>query len=280
MAEDENSIARSLGHHGHWGFSAGFDFLEALKKIDAASFSAENSDPINVLLVQPGDIRHILLTVARRRRHFAEGSKLRPIHFYILESPLELLVRDILLLEIMNDYEVPIRQRANVFLEIFGNCKVQRRTSNYIDRMSKDLLKFCAKGAGRLDHVLDLSYLNYRELDAFESALKALAFSTPFEMDSLRDHRLRGLYAERFDSRVPLYDWDYHSVIKPKASIIHLKQFKEWRNSGIAFEFGDQRYTEPNRTMMSYTEGFLKRGKDRGMKKEVRLMLAECQHML
>ena len=34
-------------------------------------------------------------------------------------------------------------------------------------------------------------------------------------------------------------------------------QYKEWCNSGIAFEFGDQSYTEPNRSMMSYAEGTL-----------------------
>lgn len=38
------------------------------------------------------------------------------------------------------------------------------------------------------------------------------------------------------------------------ASVIHIKQYREWRNTGIAFEFGDQTYTEPNRTMAAYTE--------------------------
>ena len=43
----------------------------------------------------------------------------------------------------------------------------------------------------------------------------------------------------------------------------------DWRHSGIAFEFGDQIYSEPNRTIMSYTEGVMKKGKDKGIKKEV-----------
>lgn len=42
--------------------------------------------------------------------------------------------------------------------------------------------------------------------------------------------------------------------IKPVASIIHYKQFRDWRRSGVAFEFGDQTYTNPNRTMASYAE--------------------------
>lgn len=38
------------------------------------------------------------------------------------------------------------------------------------------------------------------------------------------------------------------------ASVIHIRQYRDWRNTGIAFEFGDQTYTEPNRTMASYTQ--------------------------
>lgn len=38
------------------------------------------------------------------------------------------------------------------------------------------------------------------------------------------------------------------------ASVIHIRQYRDWRNTGIAFEFGDQTYTEPNRSMASYTE--------------------------
>ncbi len=59
-------------------------------------------------------------------------------------------------------------------------------------------------------------------------------------------------------------DWDYQMLLKPYASIIHSKQYWEWRNSGLAFEFGDQTYTIPNRTMASYAEGKLK-SKDSAM---------------
>ena len=269
----EDTIARSIGHHGHWGFSAGFDFLEALASdeiaidLDQACGRNDSMEPINILLMQPGDIRHILFTVARRRRH---GRKqLPPINFYLYENPIQLLTRDILFLEMLNDYEMPIRQRSNVFLEVFGNNKLQKRTNEYVDKLGKELRRFSASGKGRLDHVLDLSMLNYRERDEFEAALNAYSISTPFDMDSFYDHRQRGFYAERFDSRKALFDWDYQSAIREKASIVHIKQYKHWRQTGIAFEFGDQTYTEPNRTLMTYTEGFMKKGKEKGMKKEV-----------
>ena len=41
------------------------------------------------------------------------------------------------------------------------------------------------------------------------------------------------------------------TAIRPHASIVHSKQYKRWRTDAIAFEFGDQTYTLPNRTLAS-----------------------------
>jgi len=59
--------------------------------------------------------------------------------------------------------------------------------------------------------------------------------------------------------------------IKPTgATVIHPKLYKGWRNTGVAFEFGEQIYDQPNRTHGSYVEGVMKKGKDKGIKKEIR----------
>ena len=268
----------SMGHHAHWGHSCGFDFLAELKDVlehnDAEGVIEE---PINILLVQPGDIRHILFTIARRRRHIRKDATsytpLRPIHFYLLEDPIEVLARDILQLEVINDYELPIRQRANVFLEVFGNVRVQRRTSQYLDQVGAQLRKFISHDTGKLKDFVDLSILRYRDRDMLEDAFKAYSKVIPFELDNLLDNRYRALYATRYDSRKAIYDWDYHYGIKSAASIIHIKQYREWRQSGLAFEFGDQVYSEPNKTLITYAQGTLKKGKDKGIKKEVILKI-------
>lgn len=44
---------------------------------------------------------------------------------YVWEGQIEVLARHLLLLKVAQDWELPIRQRANAFLEIFGNCSVQ-----------------------------------------------------------------------------------------------------------------------------------------------------------
>lgn len=262
MAEN---VVKAIGHHGLWGLSSTFDFIDALQHENSFESTTE---PLNILLVNPGDIRHILSTVSRRRRN---RSKMLPINFYLLESPSEALAREILLLEIVLDFEIPIRQRANFFLEIFGNNKVQERSALYIETVGQKIIKSAfVNGTGGSLNLLDLSNLKYRDKDKLEECFKNYSTKVSYDMDNYRDHRMRGLYAERYDSRRALYDWDwqysYHTSI---TSLIHIRLYRDWRESGIAFEFGDQTYTAPNRTMMSYVEGTPKKGKDSGMKKEV-----------
>ncbi len=74
-------------------------------------------------------------------------------------------------------------------------------------------------------------------------------------MPLLREYRLRHQYGARYDFRGNLMDWDYQFRLKPNTGIIHPKQFKTWRETGVAFEFGDSTYTNPNRSLLSYAEG-------------------------
>jgi dynein assembly factor 3 len=268
----QQSMVAAVGHHGFWGHSSSFDFLEAM---DSTGSLETSDEPIRILLVHPGDVRHMITTIARRRRHSSTKSnglerKYRPIHFYLMETPVEVISRELLLLEILFDFEVPIRQRAGAFLEVFGNALVQERTSRYIERLGYEMRNLIVDGTGRLEDIVDLSCLKYRTRDDLDRCFQSYAQAVPFDMSELRDHRLRGWYAERYDVRKQLADMDYHGGLRDTASIIHIKQFKEWRVSGIAYELGDHVYTEPNRTLMTYAEGVMKRGKDAGHKKEVK----------
>lgn len=211
------SIVTSIGHHGFWGYSSTFDFLSVLE-----SFVDDSDEPLSILLVDPGDIRHIISTITRRRRSKNIKCRTRPIHFYLLEYPsVEPLARQILLLEVINDFgwsnfinhiyntnsdsrilaEIPLRQRATVFLEIFGNIKVQDRTSKYIEQLGNQLRSLVTDGTGRLEAIVDLSLLRFKEKDALESIFRSYARSTSFDIDKLWYHRCQGHYGDRYDSR-------------------------------------------------------------------------------
>jgi dynein assembly factor 3 len=136
MATTAQSVLMSLGMVNMWGFSPAFDMLhggpglkaltEAPSKAPLAASDASNedgsidTDPIRILLIGPGDIRHAIATIAHRKRYAT-----RPLHIYIYEKSIETLARHFLLLQIAQDWQLPIRQRCNLFLEVFGNSRVQ-----------------------------------------------------------------------------------------------------------------------------------------------------------
>jgi len=164
--------------------------------LQTASFSKVSV--IRVLLVEPGDIRHILLSIARRRRYCREHNSLIEVHFYLLESQLEILGRDLLHFQIVCDTTMPIRQKANAFLEVFGNCKLQKRTAHYVEQLGNELnmlLKSMSSSDGcssmLLGEIIDLSLLRYRERDELENVFRNYSKSSQFNMVALLDQRHR-----------------------------------------------------------------------------------------
>ncbi|CAN0201164.1 unnamed protein product [Ectocarpus sp. 6 AP-2014] len=243
-----------IGPHAMWGCTPAQDLLR----------DSPLKGQANILICQPGDIGHVLRTIGTRRGH-----PQHTIHLYIWERQIEVLARHLLLLQVAQDWELPIRQRANVFLEIFGNCLVQDRTSRYIARLGKELVGMLFSTEDVPD-ILDLSLLKNRERDQLEEVFKSWRCDVPCNVTALRDARLRNFFGVRYDHRKNLVDWDYTNRLKQVASIIHHTQYRSWRLEGIAYEFGDQVYDKPNRTMVSYAEGMMVKGEHRGLKKEMR----------
>jgi dynein assembly factor 3, axonemal len=73
-------------------------------------------------------------------------------------------------------------------------------------------------------------------------------------VEELWDRRLRHHYGTRFDVRRNLIDWDYQTHVRPVSGLVHSVLFRDWRMKGLAFEFGDETYIQPNRTLGSYIE--------------------------
>ena len=71
----------------------------------------------------------------RARRHPA-----RPLHLYVFDGPVEVLARHLLLLGVVHDWAVPLRHRANTFLEVYGNALVQERTERYVADKGTELV--------------------------------------------------------------------------------------------------------------------------------------------
>lgn len=100
--------------------SPALDLLEALPACvaPAASLGDEGagdcdsgSAPVAVLLASPGDLRHVLRTLAQRRFGDCRETKMtRPLHFYVHEASVEAVARHLLL----------FRTQRPVSIEQFG----------------------------------------------------------------------------------------------------------------------------------------------------------------
>jgi dynein assembly factor 3 len=248
-------MLENMGLHAMWGHSSALDLQDDLNADDAPG---DEDTPLNILLVNSGDPRHVIKTISQRRRHAK-----RPLHFYLYDKPVEVLARQALLLQVLHDWEIPIRQRCNTFLEIFGNSLVQERTAKYIHSKGAELVELICNNEGAMAGFVDVGHLKFKQRDELEQVFKSWSVDIPFEMTEMREARLRNMYGDRYDVSKNLIDWDYIEGIKKvdAAGIIHKKQYTHWRQTGVAYEFGDQEYTVANRTMASEAEG---REKKRG----------------
>jgi len=76
-----------------------------------------------------------------------------------------------------------------------------------------------------------------------------------FDVEKLRDHRLRGHFKERYEHRRNLVDWDYNFGVKDFSKTVHLQEYRTWRMNGIGFMTRLANGTIPNRTLGSYIPG-------------------------
>jgi dynein assembly factor 3 len=99
--------------------------------------------------------------------------------------------------------------------------------------------------------LLRLDQLKYRERDHLENVFKFWQEArTKFPISQYWDKRLRKHLGTRYDSRIGVFDWDYHMRLRPfGADHITSREYKNWRNNGVAFTWLETETTEPNLTL-------------------------------
>ncbi|OWF47948.1 dynein assembly factor 3, axonemal-like [Mizuhopecten yessoensis] len=239
-----------------WGFSPALDLqdkdvISALKGLRLDS--DDGPDELRILLVGAGDMRHLLTTVARSYRH---GK--RKLHFYVIENNLELYARDMLFMTIALETQkrMGLQEKTELFLELFGNILVRKQSCEYVEKMATEFIKMVTdfEYLEKKLPIFDLSQLKYKERDFLESIFKFWRVSDTkfFDAEKVWDLRLRQLMGNRYDNRLNIVDWDLNmKLVYRDADIINSREYRKWRNQGIAFEVREGSYDIPNRTLAS-----------------------------
>jgi hypothetical protein len=253
-----------VGFIQFWGNSPAKDLAADPTLIPGEAQPAEAEEPLSILLSGASDLRHVLMTIAQAQRRQSK----RPFHFFIHDNTVETVARHVLFLYLLTDQNMTMRERSEVFLSLYGNTLIREKDETYLSACVKELLDIVAgQSSHPVTKLIDFGTLKYQQRDEISDVIAGWAAKHPFDIETLRDQRMRGYYRTRYDYRVNLMDWDYHNGIKATAPIIHWQHFKEFGKSGVSFETRLGSYTQPNRTLASYQEA---RSKSKGTTIQVR----------
>ncbi len=62
----------------------------------------------------------------------------RTLHIWVYEEAPEILARHMLLLSVLLDNTLPVRQRTELFIELHGNACIQATTAQYLGKPCRD----------------------------------------------------------------------------------------------------------------------------------------------
>ncbi|XP_060223121.1 dynein axonemal assembly factor 3 isoform X2 [Meriones unguiculatus] len=202
------------------------------------------------------DGRHMLRTLAR-----AALWPLRRFNFYVLENNLEAVARHMLIfsLALEEPEKMGLQERSETFLELWGNALLRPSVAAFV-RTQASLLAQLVPEPDRLEEQLpwlSLRSLKFRERDALEAVFRFWSGGEKgpevFPMSRLWDSRVRHYLGSRYDARRGVADWDLSMKLHDRgAQVIHIQEFRRWRDTGVAFELRDSSaYHVPNRTLAS-----------------------------
>ena len=88
----------------------------------------------NVLQIGAYDCRHSAQALARACKQLAHPNQI--LHIWVYEEAPAVLARHMLLLSVLLDTDIPVRQRTELFLELHNNAIIQETTAEYLGRSS------------------------------------------------------------------------------------------------------------------------------------------------
>ncbi|XP_014784911.1 dynein axonemal assembly factor 3 [Octopus bimaculoides] len=245
------------GNISFWGYSPCINLLESepenkLQKLKLEDNSNEN-DPVNILLIGSADLRHVFKTVTCSNKQLN-----RKLHFYILESRLEIYARHLLLLAIalQSPKLLGLQDKVELYLELYGNTLIRKQSVTYLQKICNEFIRMITDFDYLKEKlpIVDISRLKFKERDYLEGILKF--WRNPdknlFDISMCWETRLRSYLQTRYDTKMNAFDWDYHMrLVEKEADVIDKHEYKKWRNIGVAFENRDGDYVLPNTTLAS-----------------------------
>lgn len=146
-----------------------------------------------------------------------------------------------------------------------GNCLLRDKSAEYLETTTKELIQLITedeKCASVIKELVNFETLKFKERDDIEDIFSSYYKAHKFDIEALRDQRLRGHLKDRYDFRKNIVDWDYQMELKNYCPVLNQQEYRQWRLNGVAFETRLAIGSIPNRTLSSYTAAKSKVGRD------------------
>lgn len=256
-------MVEGLGFAQFHGFTPCIDFFKGTKFNLNTPDTEENAGShkeLNVLLSECADIRHVLktLTDCLPLSNVPEHKRKNRLNIWIHEKNLENLGRALLFLTIFCETGLSKRERLEIYLDLYANALIRDKSDAYLQGVLSELIQLVCddeRCPSVIRPIVHLENLRYKERDGLEDVISSYYKNHPFDMEGHRNTRLRAHFKERYDVRNNLIDWDHNMYLRESAPHLHIREYKEWRQTGLAFETRLAPNTHPNRTMSSFVPG-------------------------
>lgn len=124
----------ALGFISLWGFTPSIDFFRG------TPYSINDEQDTNVLISECADIRHIMRTLADNLPTLDGQPRKGTLNIYIHEKQKENLCRDILFLTLLCEKQLSMRERQELFFDLYGNSLIRDKSANYLEHIVKELI--------------------------------------------------------------------------------------------------------------------------------------------
>ena len=104
-----------------------------------------------------------------------------------------------------------------LFMDLYGNTLLRDKTDSYLQGITNELIQLVTEDErcrSVLRPIVNFDHLKFIERDRLEDVISSYYSVHPFDIEKFRDDRLRSFFAERYDVRKNVVDWDYNFEIK------------------------------------------------------------------
>jgi len=104
---------------------------------------------------------------------------------------------------------------------------IEANSSNELEEPSEELIQLVtedSKCTSPIQELINFETLKFKDRDQLEDIFSSYLLKHKFDIEQLRDQRVRALLKERYDSKTNMTDWDYNFGIKDYSKTVNQRE--------------------------------------------------------